>query len=113
MRLTEELYENATGERYERASSSGGGAQNLPGRPLDARSPPYTPEGERAIRRPRPGRHPQYGGSTIARGIDRPTGDGLRAQRRGIRSGGQMRQTPQKCSDYRRVEPVPIGLIGG
>src|SRR5580704_6043391 len=89
MRLTEELYENATGERYERASSSGGGAQNLPGRPLDARSPPYTPEGERAIRRPRPGRHPQYGGSTIARGIDRPTGDGLRAQRRGIRSGGQ------------------------
>jgi hypothetical protein len=33
MRLTEELYENATGERYERASSSGSGAQNPPGRP--------------------------------------------------------------------------------
>ena len=33
MRITEELYENATGERYERALSSGGGAQNPPGRP--------------------------------------------------------------------------------
>ncbi len=33
MRLTEELYENATGERYERASSSAGGAQNPPRNP--------------------------------------------------------------------------------
>jgi hypothetical protein len=31
MRITEELYENATGERYERAS--GGGAQNPMPRP--------------------------------------------------------------------------------